>query len=223
MNMRPTAIALLLTTIGTAQISNLDIEPTRGLEPANLADVRFGDLDADGLVDRIGFTSAGLGLQPVWDSPLAGRQNLMPPGDPSRVELRDIDGDGFLDLFYESLFVGGWPRLKRVVPGATPGVIVETDFATTATGQASDAELADLDGDGDLDMVVCVANVPQVFEFAGGSFQARALVLPPLAQATFELKAGDFDGDGDVDALVGNYQTPNKIYVNRGEGFFDVG
>ncbi len=137
----------------------------------------------------------------------------------SALTLADVDGDGDLDLvwgdfFSPSLYLvrnDGTPTAPRLVrasdqwpPGAPPRT---TGFNATTFG--------DLDGDGDLDLVLGVV---------GGAFGANGMPEPPLVRytntggtflpgppplRTLDVGTashpawGDFDGDGDLDLVIG--------------------
>ena len=81
-------------------------------------------------------------------------------------------------------------------------------------------DLADLDGDGDLDTFVANNNQPnKVWVNDGdGSFTDSGQSLGNSASLSLDL--ADLDGDSDVDAFVTNHSQPNKVWLNDGEGTF---
>jgi hypothetical protein len=76
---------------------------------------------------------------------------------------------------------------------------------------------ADVDGDGDLDLLLGNSGNPsQVLLNAGdGTFQ-RSNVLPGGSVGTRSIAAADVDGDGDLDVLLGNDGTPSRVLLNAG-------
>jgi hypothetical protein len=123
------------------------------------------------------------------------------------VALGDVDRDGLPDLFFAGVAgqsalyrnLGGW-RFEDVTQVAGPHL-----GGVTARGAA----FADVDGDGDLDLVVTVhgARNRLFLNDGAGAFVERA-------DAGFEVEAGsttptlaDADGDGDLDLYVANYKT----------------
>ncbi len=79
--------------------------------------------------------------------------------------------------------------------------------------------MADLDGDGDLDVVAGNSGVNKVFFNTGLSSApfANAVGMPITADVhqTQAIVLGDVDGDGDIDVVAGNRGT-NRLYLNNG-------
>lgn len=90
----------------------------------------------------------------------------------------------------------------------------------------NDPKLADVDGDGDLDVFANQEGSPYGVAYykndGSGNF-AAATVIPGINDANFYL--GDLDGDGDVDIVVPTNwtsQTFGKVFLNDGAGNFTV-
>jgi len=139
--------------------------------------------------------------------------------------LADVDGDGDLDLF-----VGG-----RVIPGRYPEAASSRLFrneggsfvkdaansaSLTSVGLVSGAVFSDLDGDGDVELVLaCEWGGLRVFRNQEGKFSDITSELG-LAEKTGwwnGVTTGDFDGDGDQDLAASNWgrNTPYEPYRGR--------
>ncbi len=125
----------------------------------------------------------------------------------SGVALGDVDGDGWCDVFlcgidngselYRNL--GGW-KFEKITDSAGVGC--------RGLGSSGTA-LADLDGDGDLDLIVnTVGQGTHLFINDGKAHFAEIIQGAPLNpdRCGSTVALGDIDGDGDLDLYVANYR-----------------
>ena len=148
--------------------------------------------------------------------------------------LEDVDSDGDLDLFVGVLGGAFNPNLTTTrnfhFYERVDGDFIrrsERFVYTVDVGSESIPSFADLDGDGDLDMLLTNKLDPDAtqtsrlyhFENVGSprepSFQQRAHI-PLLTMYHYAPAPGDLDGDGDLDMLVGTWNRGVALYLNEG-------
>ncbi|MCB0706077.1 MAG: T9SS type A sorting domain-containing protein [Saprospiraceae bacterium] len=106
------------------------------------------------------------------------------------------------------------------------GPLQVNPFGLTSSGYVNFPVAADMDGDGDYDLIGILSYNSPVFAFfentgtaAAPAFQAEQLNpfgLVPVDDIT-TATVGDLDGDGDLDILVGNYYNGGMhFYENTG-------
>ena len=129
------------------------------------------------------------------------------PLNGSGVALGDVDGDGRPDVFLAA-YSGG----SALFHNRGDWTFVRTTDKAFGTGVLSGLEgtgavLADIDGDGDLDLVLnTLGQGTRIFVNDGsGRFTAGAVLNPRRAGSS--LSMADADGDGDLDLYVANYRT----------------
>jgi uncharacterized protein (DUF2141 family) len=175
----------------------------------------FGDLDGDGHLDAI------LG---TWDDELRLYRNASADGsieltlvDSAFVTLTrgrnatptlgDIDGDGDLDLFIGES--SGTINFYENTGNATRPefTLVSDEFGGINVGRRSVPVLHDIDGDGDLDLVVgSESDGILLFRNVGSATAPELVEDGTLEIGDFGFAAPafiDLDGDGDFDVLLG--------------------
>lgn len=123
----------------------------------------------------------------------------------SGVALGDVDGDGRCDVFLAGL--DGGSRLFRNLGDGHFADITASSGAPGAGLDATGAALADLDGDGDLDIVLnSVGGGTRILWNDGkGRFNPGPVLNP--GRGGMSLALADLEGDGDLDIYVANYRT----------------
>jgi enediyne biosynthesis protein E4 len=155
----------------------------------------------------------------VSDSLLVGNRIL---AQGAGVCLGDVDGDGRPDVFlarteganalYRNL--GDW-RFEDITTSA--GVGAPDRFSTGCA-------LVDIDGDGDLDLVLLATTGPNAIFLNDGHAhfaEHRDLGLDPAGHGGTTIAMADVDGDGDLDLYVANYKpfSPADSIPPEGRAF----
>ena len=196
--------------------------------PHTTANIRIGDLLGDG------------SLQLLVTEPSSGRITWMQGLDdyvelsdgltePVRTHVTDLDGDGDRDLLVADI---GFLRPTNKKVGSV--VLLENtgDFQFEPmvllkdVGRVACAEAADLDGDGDLDVAICVfghldGKTVWLEQTGDLEFVEHVLDDRPGAIHAFPI---DADGDGDLDLAVALSQQFEEVllYRNDGSGGFEM-
>lgn len=145
------------------------------------------------------------------------------------IEFFDMDADGDLDLFTNSINNGVAETFLYENDGNGNFTEVTGPFIGCYLG---DIEIGDIDGDGDLDAIVngamnSTSATTNIYKNDGsGNFTLfTGHNLPNIGYGAIEL--GDLDNDGDLDAAVGGptngsypFTLTDGIYINDGTGVF---
>ncbi len=134
----------------------------------------------------------------------------------SGVALGDVDGDGRCDIYFCRL--DGGNVLYRNL-GDWKFVDITAEAGVACHGQASTgAVLEDVDGDGDLDLLVNGIGVgTRLFLNDGHGHFTESLDSGLKRQGgSTSLSLADVDGDGDLDLFVANYRS--NTYKDRPAG-----
>ncbi len=121
---------------------------------------------------------------------------------------------------------------------AVPSIPLDLIPGFVNSGQQLGADLAsegvatgDLDGDGDLDIVLANRGTNRVYfnDGSGGLTDSGqelgfyAGTFGPVGNSSYDIALGDVDNDGDLDMAVGNHTVggqTNRLYLNDGNGVF---
>lgn len=173
-----------------------------------------GDFDEDGLPDFVLRPTAAAIVQVVFGDPagLRGPVEIPVPGGVSNLEFTiDWDGDGHLDVVatdsnnrtaIEILFgdgTGGFPRSR----GIRLDPVLGTEVGTIRRD--------DVDGDGEVDLVVQSGAVTSVLRGEGGRAFSRGGAFSTLSNAA--LRLADCDEDGLPDFVVSSIEGDSIAVV----------
>lgn len=172
-----------------------------------------------GRIELFTQTSAG-----EWKSEVLNPEIQLPA--PAHVTPVDLDSDGDRD-FVISCIGGIRPtndKVGRVAWLKNEGDRYVVENLLTDVRRVSDAQCADFDNDGDVDMVVAVF---------GGLLQGQVLYLENNGEEKFieyevmnvsgaiHVPIADYDGDGDLDfaAIISQEEEEVWAFENTGDGF----
>jgi hypothetical protein len=140
----------------------------------------------------------------------------------------DLDGDGDFDLVMGE-FSGALRSFANDGAGAFTALTgAANPFGGFAPGFFSAPSVVDLDGDGDLDLVVgdFDGTLRSFANEGAGAFTALTGAANPYAGIDVGFSSSpsfvDLDGDGDLDLVVGNSFGKISIFVNNGAGHFST-
>ena len=207
----------------------LSLHTDAGLLGLTKGDVAWADIDGDGDLDLFSggqiaddnregilYRVSGEGLGSTFDSAIS----FSPALDFSSAQFGDVDLDGDLDLVYagQSDSVENNQRVSLTTVWLNDGDGGYSQGFDGVEGvNNGDLELADLDGDGDLDLLLTGAATdgdPRTLlyrndhplDFIDTGAQIQALESSNLA-------LGDVDRDGDLDLALGGLSASGLLYA----------
>ncbi len=139
------------------------------------------------------------------------------------VHTADIDSDGDMDVVYtEYLSLG--PNKVAWYENLGNGIFGQSNTISTSYFNPHSVYTADLDGDGDIDILTASMNDTIVAwheNLGGGIIDTTRQIIPNNALGASSVYAADLDNDGDMDVLSA-YRFDNIIAWNEnlGNGVF---
>ena len=192
----------------------------------------FADLDNDGDYDLLigegptatayAYENTGSASSPIWtakpswDSPSLEWNGCKPA-------LADLDADGDYDLLLYAASNGNPSAYENTGSASSPVWTRNSSWDPPNMGQGATPDFADLDGDGDYDLLVGdESGVTSAYENTGSAssldWTAKPSWDPPdVAELAAKPAFADLDGDGDYDLLIGTMGGVSFGYENTAE------
>jgi hypothetical protein len=192
--------------------------------------VALADLDTDGDLDIVAgnqrqqsttYLNDSAGALPIEYAIDTGTSAAL------SVAVADLNSDGQLDLV-----TGDYGGANTIYLNDGSGTFADAGGACgtgsarcfgTGSDKTTSVAVGDIDGNGDLDLIVGNDGEPSAVYFNDGTGTfpiSRTVELP--SSTTRSVAVGDMNGDGMLDLVVGNYSQPSIVYLNDGTGHFPI-
>ncbi len=211
--------------------------------------IALADVNGDALPDlvSVNVTNSSVSVLLNTFDPVLQLQSpqTFAAANPNKLAIGDLNGDGIPDLVFTSvgstlgIIVGNNPAVINVVLGNGNGTYKQYQTYVSSPFPAQQFPtgilLADVNGDGKLDIVVTEspsggtspkpAAISVLMGNGDGTFQALqtyAITSPTITYPSF-VQAADVNGDGKPDLLVTSSVSNNiGVLLNNGDGTFQL-
>ena len=138
-----------------------------------------------------------------------------PNNNKSGTVACDFDNDGDLDFFYAD---GSGSGVNTIWENNGSGSFTATSFTVAGTGDVDGALCADVDNDGDLDLLLNYNGSDRLYRNESTGPGDFTFVLDNMGISTSGQSrgatAGDYDRDGDLDLYINRHNNNNHLWRN---------
>jgi hypothetical protein len=215
---------LLNTSTGTGSVSFAAAQGAT--TPSSSLGLNIADFDLDGDMDIVVASNNGGGISYYTNGTTAGsatmvltETNITVTGAFFDVDAADLDNDGKLDLLLSK-------PLEDIVTiyrnTSTSGVSFGSNFNISTSDRPNGVHANDIDGDGNLDVVVTSGTLDRLTVFPNnyaGTWTATFIgsgVNFTTGDTPIYLNSGDFNADGKTDLAVANEASGTvSVFANQ--------
>ncbi|HEY0962590.1 MAG TPA: VCBS repeat-containing protein [Pseudomonadales bacterium] len=219
---------ILLLNDGGGHFSDASSQLPRTVHDSE--DVAFADFDGDGDLDLV-FVSEDDRTDELFINDGRGRytdasERITTDDVTNGLILLDLDGDGRLDVLTANIGLE-----RALISDGQGGFRDDTGMRWPQAGESRTQalETGDVDGDGDLDVIVANEGQNQLYLNDDGRLtDVTSTHLPAIDDETRDIRAVDVDGDTDLDLIVGNVtflmqaSAQDYLLLNDGGGHFTL-
>jgi Secretion system C-terminal sorting domain/FG-GAP-like repeat len=225
-------ISTLYKNNGLGQFVQVNGTPFYGVE---LGNVKFADFDNDYDMDVFisGYSSFNQHIAYWYENDGLGNYSIILNNPFTQISpiirsssLGDINNDGDLDVLISSSGNGG-ELLKYYENDGSGGFTIANGLSVNNLGFGK-ADLGDIDGDDDLDVVFIGTDNSKVFLNDGSGDFVTANGVNLLTVTSSSISLIDADMDGDLDLMINGHNTNTltesvaNLYINNGMGDFQL-
>ena len=224
-------IAKLYKNSGLGHFTEVTGTPFVGVAQGSIA---FADVDGDGDQDVLitGQNAAYQRIAKLYTNDGEGIFSEV-PGTPfegvffGSIAFADVDGDDDSDVLITGLTSSGF--ISKLYKNTGLGVFIEVIGVPFDGVRASSIAFADVDGDGDQDLLISGLNaanhkIAKLYKNSGLGNFSEILDTPFEGVFYSSIAFSDVDSDGDQDVLIAGLNSSGgeiaKLYTNDGEGNF---
>jgi hypothetical protein len=188
--------------------------------------VHAADLDGDGDIDLLSASTRDnkIAWYENFDGQIGSQQIISTiADDASSVYAADLDGDGDLDVLSASADddkIAWYENLNGTRDFSEEKVI------SRSANSPFDVFAADLDGDGDMDVLSASGNDDTIawYENNGSGAFSSEIIITNSADFANSVYAADIDGDGDLDVLSTSFRDDTVAWYENtnGDGAFSA-